>query len=45
MIFVACAVQHTDSGGDAVLSQVYSSSDQDAHSHVPVELAGSPSIL
>lgn len=44
MVFVACAVQHADhvkaGGGDALLSQIYPSADQDPSVHAPVELTG-----
>jgi DNA replication licensing factor MCM6 len=44
MIFVACAVQHTDNaGGEALLSQLSpSTTDQDPSVHVAVELTGEP---
>lgn len=45
MIFVACAVQHTDAGGDAMLSQLHSPPDQDLQSHAPVELTGELMML
>jgi hypothetical protein len=42
MIFVACAVQHTDNaGGEAMLTQISpAAADQDPSVHAPVELTG-----